>query len=432
MTTATTPSSARADLPTWLRVGVLSFGGPAGQIALMHRLLVEELRWIDERGFMAGLNFCMLLPGPEAQQLATWIGWRRAGWRGALVAGGLFVLPGMLCMLLLSAAYVTFGELRPVSAAFLGVKCAVLSIVLEALLRIGRRALRFGGAAWIAAAAFVAIYILRVPFPLIVGGAAVLGYLLRASPGVEHAPSGHALPGHLRLVAAALLAWLVPLAVVLLLTGAGSMYSRIGLFYSVVAIVTFGGAYAVLGYVADRAVGDWGWLDARQMADGLGLAETTPGPLILVLQFVAFVAMFQATQSAHPYALAAAAAVLGSWVLFVPSFVWIFLGGPYVERINADERLRGALSFVTAAVVGVVLNLAVWFAMHVVFARVERVAIGPLAIDLPVAASFDARVLGLVALSAALMFGLKQGIGRTLLLSALAGLALDYAMGRVS
>jgi chromate transporter len=427
MTIAGFPSSARADLPVWLRIGLLSFGGPAGQIALMHRLLVDELRWIDERGFLAGLNFCMLLPGPEAQQLATWVGWRRAGWLGALVAGGLFVLPGMLCMLVLSAAYVTFGELRPVSAAFLGVKCAVLSIVLEALLRIGRRALKFRGAGWIAGAAFVAIYIVGVPFPLIVGGAALLGWLMRAAPGAGHArPERSALTGHLHLVAAALVAWVVPVAVVVLLTGVGSMFSRIGLFYSVVAIVTFGGAYAVLGYVADRAVGDWGWLDARQMADGLGLAETTPGPLILVLQFVAFVAMFQATASAHPYALAVAASVLASWVLFVPSFVWIFLGGPYVESINADERLRGALSFVTAAVVGVVLNLAVWFAMHVVFTQVGRVAAGPFEINLPVVASFDPRALGLVVLAAALMFGLKRGIGTTLALSALAGLAVDY------
>jgi chromate transporter len=233
-------------------------------------------------------------------------------------------------------------------------------------------------------------------------------------------------PGHLRLAAAALLAWLLPLAAVLLLTGTDGILSRIGLFYSIVAIVTFGGAYAVLGYVADRAVGDWGWLDARQMADGLGLAETTPGPLILVLQFVAFVAAFQTAQSAQPYALAIVASILASWMIFVPSFVWIFLGGPYVERVNADPRLRGALSFVTAAVVGVILNLTVWFAMHVVFTQVGRVALGPLDISLPVVASFDARALGLVTLAAALMFGLKQGIGRTLALSALAGLALDY------
>jgi chromate transporter len=425
---AAPPSNARADLPTWLRIGLLSFGGPAGQIAVMHRLLVDELRWIDEERFLAGLNFCMLLPGPEAQQLATYIGWTRAGWRGALVAGGLFVLPGLLCMLALSAAYVSFGTLPLVNAAFLGVKCAVLSIVVEALWRIGRRALRFRGAPWVAVAAFVALYAFAVPFPLIIAAAGVCGYFLLAAPPRDGAmPTGAvAVRAHLRLAAAALAAWLVPVLLVALLAGAGSTLTRIGLFYSVVAIVTFGGAYAVLGYVADRAAGEWGWLDAKQMADGLGLAETTPGPLILVLQFVAFVAAFRTGGAAHPYVYATAAAVFASWVLFVPSFVWIFLGGPHIERVNADPRLRGALSCITAAVVGVVLKLALWFALHVVFEQVHTVAVGPMSWLWPQWQSVDLRALALVVLAALLMFVLKAGLGRTLAICTLAGLALGF------
>jgi chromate transporter len=420
--------SARADLPVWLRIGLLSFGGPAGQIALMHRLLVDELRWIDERRFIAGLNFCMLLPGPEAQQLATYVGWMRAGWRGALVAGGLFVLPGMLCMLALSAAYVGYGAVPVVEAAFLGVKCAVLAIVVEALWRIARRALTFRGAAWIAGAAFVALYALQVPFPLIILGAGLLGYAARRGEGggrneEDARPRVH---GHLRLAAAALVAWVVPVALAYALAGPDGTLARIAGFYSVVAIVTFGGAYAVLGYVAERAVGDWGWLDAKQMADGLGLAETTPGPLILVLQFVAFVAAFQAAGAGGSYGLAIAASVLASWVLFVPSFLWIFLAGPHVERVNSDPRLRGALSFITAAVVGVVLNLSLWFALHVLFGDVQRVEYGIFAPSLPVFGTLDPRALGIAVLGAVLMFVLKQGIVRTLALCAAAGIALSY------
>jgi chromate transporter len=428
MTAPKSKSSAREDLPTWMRIGWLSFGGPAGQIALMHKLLVDELQWIEERRFMAALNFCMLLPGPEAQQLATYIGWYRAGWRGALVAGGLFVLPGTLCMLLLSAAYVGVGELHPVSAAFLGVKCAVLSIVVEALWRISRRALTFRLAPWIALAAFIAIYAFSIPFPIIILAAGVLGFCVRAvTPADAHAPTdGGGVRANMRLAAAAIAAWLVPVLAVIALAGIDSTLARIGIFYSVVAMVTFGGAYAVLGYVAERAAGDWGWLDAKQMADGLGLAETTPGPLILVLQFVAFIAAFRTGGSAHPYGLAIIASVFASWVLFVPSFVWIFLGGPHLERINADPRLRGALSCVTAAVVGVVLNLAVWFAVHVVFADVHRVEAGPLSLLWPDVSTVDVRALALVVLGAVLMFGLKQGIVRTIGVCAAAGLLIGY------
>lgn len=419
-------TTARADLPVWLRIGLLSFGGPAGQIALMHRMLVDELRWIDERRFIAGLNFCMLLPGPEAQQLATYVGWMRAGWRGALIAGGLFVLPGMLFLLALSAAYVSYGTVPVVEAAFLGVKCAVLAIVVEALWRIARRALTFRGAVWIAGAAFVALYALHVPFPLIILGAGVLGYVTRHGEVGERDDARPRVHGHLKLAAAALAAWVVPVALAYALGGPDGTLARIAGFYSVVAIVTFGGAYAVLGYVAERAVNDWGWLDAEQMADGLGLAETTPGPLILVLQFVAFVAAFQGAGGS--YGLAIAASLLASWVLFVPSFLWIFLAGPHVERVNSDPRLRGALSFITAAVVGVVLNLSLWFALHVLFGDVRRVEYGILAPSLPVFATLDPRALGIAVLGAVLMFPLKQGIVRTLALCAAAGVVLSYVV----
>jgi chromate transporter len=298
----------------------------------------------------------------------------------------------------------------------------------EALWRIGRRALTFRLAPWFALTAFVAIYAFSIPFPIIILAAGALGYFMRSATPAEAHVLAHdgGVRANLRLAAAAILAWVVPVLAVIVLAGIDSTLARIGLFYSVVAMVTFGGAYAVLGYVAERAAGDWGWLDAKQMADGLGLAETTPGPLILVLQFVAFIAAFRTGGSAHPYGLAIVASVLASWVLFVPSFVWIFLGGPHLERINADPRLRGALSCVTAAVVGVVLNLTVWFAVHVVFAEVHRVKAGPLSLLWPAVSTLDVRALGLVILSAVLMFGLGQGIVRTIGICAVAGLLVGY------
>lgn len=415
------------DARIWWRIGWLSFGGPAGQIALMQRMLVEELRWIDAKRFLSALNFCMLLPGPEAQQLATWIGWSRGGWRGALVSGGLFVLPGMLVMLMLSAGYVYFGRLAAVDALFLGVKCAVVAIVVEALLRIARRALVFRGALPVAVAAFAALHFLALPYPLVVVLAALLGAW--RGRGIDWVEAGVATTAPMRthwpLVAAFAAAWLLPLALLWALRGADDMLTQIGLLYSELALVTFGGAYAVLSYVADRAVVGNGWLTAGQMADGLGLAETTPGPLILVLQFVAFVAAWQSVDGGS-FGYAALASLLAVWCLFLPSFIWIFIGGPHIDRLNANRRLRTALSHVTAAVVGVIAQLSLWFAAHVLFARVEWGRAGFVQWLAPDWATLDARALGLTAIAALLMFGLHQSLLRTLAVCAALGLLLGH------
>lgn len=416
------------DARVWWRIGWLSFGGPAGQIALMQRMLVDDLRWIDPQRFLAALNFCMLLPGPEAQQLATYIGWRRAGWRGALVAGGLFVLPGMLVMLVLSIAYVKLGRLPVIEALFLGIKCAVVVIVVEALLRIARRALVFRGARWVAVAAFVALHLLAAPYPAVVALAAAIGWIIgRRSVApvpaiIESTPAVTQLRTNWRLVAATLCAWLLPLGLLLQVHGAGELLTEVGVMYSELALVTFGGAYAVLAYTAERAVVGQGWLSAGQMADGLGLAETTPGPLILVLQFVAFVAAYQSGQSGSPLVFATVASVVAVWFLFLPSFLWIFLGGPHIERINANRALRNALAFVTAAVVGVIAHLSIWFASHVLFARAEFRRVGFVRMLVPEWATLDWNALGLTAIAALLLFGLHQSLARTLALTALAGL----------
>jgi chromate transporter len=401
-------SMSRYDARIWWRIGWLSFGGPAGQIALMQRMLVEEQRWLDARRFLAALNFCMLLPGPEAQQLATWIGWSRGGWRGALVAGGLFVLPGMAVMLGLSVLYVQFGRVGAVDALLLGVKCAVVAIVVEALLRVARRALVFRGALAVAVLAFVALHVFALPYPLVVVLAAAVGALRgrRDRPVDGDAPPAQRLRTQWPLVAAVAVAWLAPLVLLWTLRGGEDLLTRLGLLYSELALVTFGGAYAVLAYVGDRAVGEYRWLDARQMADGLGLAETTPGPLILVLQFVAFVAAWQSAQGGS-FGHAALASLLAVWCLFLPSFLWIFIGGPHIERINANPRLRSALSHVTAAVVGVIAQLSLWFAAHVLFARVAWERSGVVQWMAPDWTSMDPRAFGLAAIAALLLLGLR-------------------------
>jgi chromate transporter len=399
-------------------VACLSFGGPAGQIALMHRMLVEERRWIAEPRFLHALNFCMLLPGPEAQQLATYVGWLLHGVRGGLIAGVLFVLPGAVAMLALSIAYALYGETPLVAGLFFGLKAAVLAIVVQAVVRIAGRALKSAPAKLLAAAAFVAIFALHVPFPLIVLAAGVIGYVAtRAGSdafrgGAAHGGAAHGgpamaaaddtltsdppAPGWQRSLVTAvvwLALWLAPTALLLALLGPDDVFTRIGAFFSVMAVVTFGGAYAVLAYVAQAAVATYGWLGPGEMLDGLGLAETTPGPLILVLQFVGFLAAFRDPGALAPLAAGVAGAGLTLWVTFVPSFLWIFVGAPYVERVRNNAALSGALSAVTAAVVGVILNLAVWFGLHVVFRTVERVAVGPLTLDLPVLASLDPAAL---------------------------------------
>lgn len=415
------------------RIGWLSFGGPAGQIALMHRELVEERQWIGEAQFLHALNFCHLLPGPEAQQLATYIGWRLHGVRGGLAAGLLFVLPGALVMLALGFAYVLAAQLDWFAALFLGVKAAVIAIVVQALLRVGGRALTTGFRKAIALAAFVALFAFAAPFPLVVLAAAAAGALAPAAwtgvkPGGEEAP---ARPASLRATIATILGWLAvwaaPMLLVLLVLGPDHVLWRIGLFFSQLAVVTFGGAYAVLAYMAQEAVETHQWLSAGEMADGLGLAETTPGPLILVTQFVGFLAGWRGGGVLGPVAGGIAGAALTLWVTFAPCFLWIFAFAPWIDRLQSARRLKGALAALTAAVVGVIANLSLWFAIHVLFARVGDIAAGPLRLAVPDGASLDWRAALLAVLAAGLLFGLKLGVPRLLAVSALGGLVLGTA-----
>ena len=433
------PSFAEA-LRVWLRVGLLSFGGPAAQIAVMHREVVDDRHWVSDARFLHALNFCMLLPGPEATQLATYLGWLMHGVKGGIAAGVLFVLPGAVVMLALSIIYATLGEVPIVAALFFGLKCAVLVLVIEALLRVAKRALH-GGAAWaLAAAAFVALAAFDVPFPVVVLAALALGYAL---PGT-FAASGHgktkdgppalldavlaAEPGRIaRMTPAArraglvtLVLWLWPVA---LLMGT-PVWGDIAWFFSKMAVVTFGGAYAVLAYVAQEAVENYRWLTAPEMLAGLGLAETTPGPLILVLQFVGFLGGYRDAGILGGIG----GSLLTLWVTFAPCFAWIFLGAPFVERMHDQPRLKGALAGVTAAVVGVIANLALWFGLRVLFTEVNRIPLGPAAIDVPALATLQPAALVLALLAAGLLFGLKLGLARTLAVSAAAGLALSFLM----
>jgi chromate transporter len=370
---------------TWARIGLIGFGGPAGQIALMHRILVEEKRWVSEARFLHALSFCMLLPGPEAQQLATYVGWLLHRTRGGIVAGALFVLPGLIVILALSILYVAFHGTPLLASVFFGLKAAVIAIVIEAVIRVGRRALKTTSAAVLAAAAFVGIFALGIPFPAIVLGAGVVGYVgSRLTPHLfgdngsregESADDGlrdPVAPTLRRTVGVAILwgaLWAAPVLATGVILGWDSIYAGLGAFFSQMAVVTFGGAYAVLAYVADAAVTTYGWLRPGEMIDGLALAETTPGPLILVLTFVGYVAASAAPAPLPPLAGAVLGAVLTTWVTFVPSFLWIFAGAPYVERLRGNHRLAAALSAITAAVVGVILNLALFLALHVPFRR---------------------------------------------------------------
>jgi chromate transporter len=417
---AAPPTFAEA-LRVWARIGVLSFGGPAGQIALMHRVLVDEKRWIDEPRFLSALNFCMLLPGPEAMQLATYVGWRLHGVKGGLAAGLLFVLPGAAVILALSMLYAGVGKLPVAQALFVGIQAAVLAIVVEALLRVARRALK-GHVDWlIAAAAFAAIFLLKVPFPLIVLAAALIGfYRGRALQGGERHAQPAAAPAPtvsllatVRTVAVWLAIWIVPLLAVAGIFGRDHVLVEIGWFFSKLAVVTFGGAYAVLAYMAQDVVQHYRWLAAPEMLDGLGLAETTPGPLILVTQFVGFLAAFR-EGGGNPWLTGTLGALVTLWATFAPCFLWIFAGAPYIERLNAEPKLKAALAAVTAAVVGVILNLTVWFGLHVLFARVSQVDAGPLSLLLPDPASLSLKAALLAAVAALLLFALHRGILTTL------------------
>ena len=407
----------------WLKIGFLSFGGPAGQIALMHRLLVEERKWIDEDRFLHGLNFCMLLPGPEAQQLATYIGWRLHGVLGGVVAGLLFVLPGAAVIFLLSALYFQYRDLSLIEGVFFGVKAAVIAIVLEALLKVSKRALKSQVAYIMAGTAFAAIFLFNAPFPLIVIAATLIGFI-SAKTGRNWFPaktndtgetaaaksSKISVRSALFTAAVCLALWVTPIIALLIFAGPDHIFTQEALFFSKMAVVTFGGAYAVLAYVAQQAVETYQWLAPGEMIDGLGLAETTPGPLVLVLQFVGFLGAANTATGFHPIIAGAIGSIIALWMTFTPCFLWIFMGGPFIERLRKAKALNAALSAVTAAVVGVVLNLSVWFAAHVIFRRIRDVQAGPIDTIIPDVASIDYLAFALAVLSAIALFRFRLGL----------------------
>ena len=433
----------------------MSFGGPAGQIAVMHRILVEEKRWISEQRFLHALNYCMLLPGPEAQQLATYIGWLMHRTLGGIIAGGPSILPGIVAIMALSYVYALWGDVPVLTALFFGLKAAVLVIVVEALLRIGKRALKTRMLMGIAAVSFIAIFFLGVPFPLIVVGAAIAGFIgnivapetLAVASGAKSGQTGatgddsllgdmvleHTRPRmrYLLGVSAVWLSlWLIPVAVLLASLGTQNVFSQIAVFFSKMAMVTFGGAYAVLAYVAQQAVQHYGWLKPGEMLDGLGMAETTPGPLIMVLQFVGFMAAFRHPEPLSPLLAATLGGLLATWVTFTPCFLWIFVGAPFAEKLRGVKALNAALSAITAAVVGVVLNLAVWFAVHTLFHETTPIRTALFAFDLPKAHSLDPWALAIAVVAAVLIFRFRVGMIATFAACCLAGIAL-YFVGAI-
>ncbi len=429
----------------WARVALLSFGGPAGQIAVMHRIIVDEKRWAPESRFLHALNYCMLLPGPEAQQLATYIGWLMHRTPGGLVAGGLFILPGVISIMALSIIYALWGNVGIVGGLFFGLTAAVLAIVIEAVVRIGRRGLKSPAMRLLAAASFVGIFFFAAPFPLIIVAAALIGYVeaKRGNPSFEAAGHGsahedgesllgdetpaHALPSLKRTLQIGLIwlaVWLIPVAAILFAAGPGNVFSQIATFFSKMAVVTFGGAYAVLAYVAQQAVETYHWLTPAEMLNGLGMAETTPGPLIMVLQFVGFMAAFRSPGGLSPLLAGVFGGLLATWVTFAPCFLWIFLGAPYIEKIRANRALSGALAAITAAVVGVILNLAIWFGVHTIFRRTVAVDGYGMSFDMPVLTSVDFWSLALSVAAAIAIFRLRVGMLQTLAGSCVAGMGL--------
>ena len=411
------PPSLQDLTRAFARIGLLSFGGPAAQISLMHREIVDERQWVTEKDYLSALSFCMLLPGPEAMQLATWIGWRKHGTLGGLIAGGLFVLPGAIIVLALSMIYAAWGTVPIVAALFTGIQAAVLAVVVEALLRVSRRALKSRSHWVIAALAFAALFLFATPFPVVILAAAVWGFLTTRDPGQ---PSPTPAPWRESLTAAAIwgAVWLLPLAGLLLFGPA--ILAEIALFFSKLALLTFGGAYAVLTWMAQEVVQQKQWLTLPEMIDGLGLAETTPGPLILVTQFVGYLAAYR--QGGVMMGLAGAAVTL--WMTFAPCFLWIFAGAPWIARLTAAPRLAAALHAITAAVVGVIANLSLWFAAHVLFARVETLQWGPLHLILPNPASLNLLPTALAAAAAYLLLKRHWPLPLVLALSAAASAAV--------
>lgn len=431
----------RQAVKAWFLISLQTFGGPAGQIAVMQRHLVDDRRWIGQKRFLHALNYCMLLPGPEAQQLAIYVGWLLNGLRGGLVAGTLFVLPGVVALLALSAVYVAFGDTTVVTGLFAGLAPAVVAVVAQAVWRVGGRALTNRVLLGLAVAAFAALAVLAVPFPVVIVLAGAIGWALhRWRPRLTGKAAGHGSgddgPPPLisddalhhdppsarraaKILAAGLLVWFVPVAVVAALTGGHSVFTQQGLFFSGTAVVTFGGAYAVLAYVAQRAVEHYAWLSAGDMVRGLALAESTPGPLIMVVQFVAFLGAYHRPGPLDPWTAGVLASLLTTWVTFVPCFLFILLGAPYVERLRGNESLSAALTGITAAVVGVIAQLGLYFAVHTLF---ERVTDGPLRLQLPDAGSVRPVPVAIAVIAAALIFRWKWPVLRVLGVSALLGL----------
>ena len=434
----------------WLRVAALSFGGPAGQIAVMHRIIVDEKKWVGESRFLHALSYCMLLPGPEAHQLAIYIGWLMHRWPGAIIAGGLFVLPGVLSIMALRVIYAAYGSVSVVTALFLGLKAAVLAIVLQAVQRVGSRALKSRPMLVLAALAFIGIFFFRVPFPLIVIAAGLIGFIaaragstafrVGGDHGGGHASAGEGLlgaelPEHarpsvgraLRVSALWLALWLLPVIVVGYAHGGSDVFAQIGLFFSKMAVVTFGGAYAVLAYMAQQAVETYGWLKPGEMLDGLGMAETTPGPLIMVVQFVGFLAAYRDPGALPPMLAGVFGGLFASWCTFVPCFLWIGLGAPFIEKLRDNKPLSGALAGITAAVVGVILNLAIWFALHTWFREARRVTGFGFSFDVPVIGTFEPWTILLSMAAMIAIFRFKTGMIPTLLACSAAGLLLHLA-----
>jgi chromate transporter len=435
--------SLREATRIWAYIGLNSFGGPAGQIAVMHRELVERRRWISERRFLHALNFCMILPGPEAQQLATYVGWLMHGTLGGVIAGTLFVIPGFLAMLALASAYAVWGSIAWVGGLFLGVQAAVVAIVAQAMIRIGRRTLRTRALQLIAGISFVAIALLHVPFPIIIISAGILGWIAgRRRP--QWFPMGRHDDAHTAVEDRVLLSdddsvgkatarwalragvicavlWVVPVLALLIALGSSNIFAQESLLFSKSAIVTFGGAYAVLGYIAQEAVTRYGWISSGDMAVGLGLAESTPGPLIMVVEFVGFLAAYNNPGSLPPLVAGTLGAVITVWVTFVPCFMFIFLGAPYMERLRHNTPLAHALTAVGASVAGVVINLALWFALHTAFSAVEEFHVGPVTLPAPSLTSVNWVAVVIGAVAAVLVFRLRLGTLRVLGLCAALG-----------